>query len=331
MDIQINCAVDSAEAARIAIDGGAAWITLTPPALPRQAAPAAVAEWFDALQEPLTLARRRRVRAAVALPVRVEPQLLARYEILVSALGHASVDALMLCDLGLLQFARDNAPGLELHLAPQASLANAASLAFYARRFGVKRACLANTLDVPAAARIARSGHAEVEVFGYGAAGAMLEGLCSLSAFFSGASATRQGACSPAAVVSVDRSRRLRSTRINGILVDSAPAGASVSHPAICTGRYRLGSRSSHLFGGRNGASTLEALPELMRAGVRCVRIAPSGNSSAAAERVVRAWREAIALCRRDPRSFEVRPEWRQALAATQTALPCTVSSTAYC
>lgn len=330
MHIDINCAVDSHEAARIAIESGAAWITLTPPALPGDSPHVALAEWLDAMNDALTHARRRGVRAAVSLPLRARPGDIARHQLFVRALSRTHVDAIVLADMGLLRFAREHAPRLQLHLAPQASIANAASLGFFARRFGVTRACLANTLDIATAARIARSGHAEVEVFGYGAAGAMLEGLCSLSAFFCGASATRDGACSPDAVVTVDQSRRFRSTRLNGVLIDSAPVGVSASHPAPCTGRYRLGSRSSHVFGGHAGSRIMEALPELMLAGVRFVRIAPSGASPRAAAAIVAAWREAIASCRHDPQRFELQPRWRQALAASQTELPCTVSVTAH-
>lgn len=330
MHIQINCAVDSGEAARTAIEAGADWITLTPPALPRHAPHVALAEWFDGMCDALAYARKRRVRAACALPMRVAPERLERHEIFVTALSKVGLDALVACDLGLLEHARRSAPGLELHLAPQAALANAESLAFYAKRFGIRRACLANTLDLDAAIRIARSGHAEVEVFGYGAAGAMLEGLCSLSAFFAGHSATREGACAPSGAASVECSSRFRSTRLNGLLVDSAPLEVTLSHPSVCTGRYRIAGRSTHLFGGRNGSATLKRLPDLMLAGVRCVRLAPCGLSHEATGRMVAMWREAIAHCRHDPSAFEVRPEWRLALAGSQTALPCTVSVTAH-
>lgn len=330
MQFEINCSVGSAEAARAAVEGGAAWITLTPPALPKASPHIALVEWFDTMNDAITLARRRRVRAAVSLPLRARPHDVASHQLFVRALARAHVDAIVLADLGLLRFASEQAPLLRLHLAPQASIASAAALDFFSRAFGVKRACLAGTLDVSTAARIARSGHAEVEVFGYGAAGAMIEGLCSLSAFFCGASATRDGACSPAAAITVDTTRRLRSSRLGGVLVDCAPIGTGASHPTICTGRYRVGTRSSHLFGGRNGARTMENLPELMLAGVRSVRLAPTGTTPQAAAAIIAAWREAIAACRHDPGRFEMRPHWRQALAASQTALPCTVSATAH-
>lgn len=330
MQIEINCVVDSAETARIAVEGGVAWITLTPPALPRESSHMILAQWFDGMNDALTHARRRRVRTAVALPLRPRPEAVARCEMFVRALARTNIDAIVVADIGLMRYAHAHAPGLHVHLGPQASIANASSLAFHVRHFGVKRACLAGTLDVATAAAIARSGHAEVEVFGYGAAGAMLEGLCSLSAFFCGASATRDGACSPSSAVTVERSPHFRSTRLNGVLVDSSPIGVGISHPAPCTGRYRVGARSSHFFGGRGGSRTMEALPRLMLAGVRYVRIAPHGGSPLAAAAVIAAWREAAASCRHDPDRFQLRPEWRRALSGSQTDLPCTVSATAH-
>lgn len=319
-------------AARAAIEGGAHWITLTPPPLPRQCAPAALTAWLGSMQGTFGLARERGVRLAIALALRVSGADMARHEVYARALHGAGADALVLADLGLMRFMRRHFPMVSLHAAPQASVANVAALELLRRHFGVMRACLPGSTSLEAAVRLARHGPMAIEVLGHGSSGGMIEGLCSLSAFFSGTSATRSAACSPANVVRVERSRRLRSTRHHGILVDASPLENCSAHPTLCNGRYRAGNGSSYPFGARDRWAALDGLGLLVDAGVRFVRIAPSGvDDPRKARRIVETWREAIELCISDPARYAVRPEWRAALSdSPSSALPCTVSVTAH-
>ena len=52
------------------------------------------------------------------------------------------VDAIILADIGLLDYAATTYPNLRLHLSVQASASNAAAINFYAREFGVERVVL---------------------------------------------------------------------------------------------------------------------------------------------------------------------------------------------
>lgn len=329
--MQINCAVDTPAAARAAIEGGAHWITLTPPPLPMQSAPAALTLWLASMRDTVALARKRGVRSAIALALRVSGADMARHEVYARALDMAGVDALVLADLGLMRFMRRHFPMVSLHAAPQASIANAATLELLRRHFGVMRACLPGSTSLEAAIRLARGGLMDIEVLGHGSSGGMIEGLCSLSAFFSGTSATRSAACSPAGVVRVEFTRRLRSTSHRGVLVDVAPLENCPAHPTLCNGRFRANNRSSYPFGARDRWAALEGLGRLVAGGVRFVRIAPSGLDPRKARRVVETWREAIDLGVSDPARYVVRPEWRAALSAsTSSAMPCTVSVAAH-
>ena len=328
--MQINCSVDTPVAARAAIEGGANWITLTPPPLPRQYAASGLEAWLKSMQVTLALAREKGVRSSIALALRLSGADMARHEVYARALAMAGVDALVLADLGLMRFMHRHFPEVSLHAAPQASIANVAAMDLLGRHFGVTRACLPGTTALDAVIRMARAAPMEIEVLAQGSSGGMIEGLCSLSAFFSGTSATRTAACSPAAVVSMDRTRRLRSTSLKAILVDVSPLDNRPAHPSICNGRYRYDNRSSYPFGTGDRWAVLEALGRLVEGGVRFIRIAPSGVDGRTTRRIVATWRAAIQRCESDPAGYRVRPEWRAALNDSRCSLPCTVSVTAH-
>ena len=330
--MQINCAVDSPEAARAAIDGGADWITLTPPPLPpqRRRAGAALLAWIKSMRGTFELAHERGLGASIALAQRVGGSDMARHEVYARLLSMSGADALALADLGLMRFMRTHFPQVTLHAAPQASIGNAAALGLLREHFGVTRACLPGTTPLAAAMRMARGAAMDIEILAHGSSGGMLEGLCSLSAFFSGTSATRSGACPTADTVRFDSRRRLRSASLNDVLVDVGPASSGGAHPTICNGRYLVERRSSYPFGGRDRWAVLEALAELGAAGVRFLRIAPSGADAGAARRIVQTWRAALARCAQDPAGYRVRPEWRATLGESRINLPCTVSVTAH-
>jgi putative protease len=56
--------------------------------------------------------------------------------------------------------------------------------------------------------------------------------------------------------------------------------------------------------------NTLELLPELMKIGVRAIKIEGRQRSPAYVKQVTQVWRQAIDSCRRDPAHFSVLPAW---------------------
>ncbi len=110
-------------------------------------------------------------------------------------------DAVILADLGLLDYAAEHRKGLRLHLSVQAAAANADAIAVYAQDFGVKRVVLPRVLTVQEIAAINREIEVETEVFVFGGLCVMAEGRCSLSSYATGKSPNMNGACSPASHV----------------------------------------------------------------------------------------------------------------------------------
>ena len=112
------------------------------------------------------------------------------------ALWHRAIDdaaalganAVILADIGLLDYASGHHPGLRLHLSVQAAASNTLSLAFYRERFGIRRAVLPRVLTVKEIGALVERMGVEAEVFAFGSLGTMTEGRCILSSYLTGRS-----------------------------------------------------------------------------------------------------------------------------------------------
>ena len=115
--------------------------------------------------------------------------------------AEARADAIILADIGVLDYATRHQPSMRRHLSVQASAANALSIAFYRDHFDVKRVVLPRVLSVEDVAALIKETGMETEVFAFGSVGPMSEGRCFLSSYMTGLSPTSEGVCAPASHV----------------------------------------------------------------------------------------------------------------------------------
>jgi len=80
----------------------------------------------------------------------------------------AGADALILADIGLLDYAARKYPNLRRHLSVQASASNAEAIRFYHQAFGIKRVVLPRVLTVAEIAALNRQIPVQTEVFAFG-------------------------------------------------------------------------------------------------------------------------------------------------------------------
>ena len=101
--------------------------------------------------------------------------------------NEAKVDAVIVADIGIMQFVRINAPLLDIHLSTQANIINSYSANFFAE-LGVKRLILARELSLKEIANIRKnlSPKVEIEVFVHGAMCMAYSGRCLLSNYLTG-------------------------------------------------------------------------------------------------------------------------------------------------
>lgn len=227
------------------------------------------------------------------------------------------VDALIVADLSLLDYAHQHYPELELHLSVQASATNAEALQFYKTQFNIKRAVLPRVLSTKQIKDLAASQIVDLEVFAFGSLCIMAEGRCHLSSWVTGQSPNTGGSCSPAKFVRWQEFANERYTRLNNVLIDKSSLEQNMGYPVVCKGRYLTSEQSSpsYLLESPTSLSTLSILPKLHQMGIVSLKIEGRQRSPAYVEQVTRTWRQAIDTLLKDPQAYQVENKWEQQLA----------------
>lgn len=311
--MELLCPAGSLPALKAAVDNGADWVYLglrddtnarNFPGLN-----------FDdaALAAGLAYAHARRRRVLMAVNTYPQAGNWARWTAAVDRAARLGADAIIVADAGLIAYARDAHPRLELHLSVQGSATSHEAINFFHERFGVKRAVLPRVLSLAQVEQVARRTPAEIEVFGFGSLCVMVEGRCMLSAYACGEAPNMSGACSPAHAVRWQETPAGLESRLNGVLIDRYAPGERAAYPTVCKGRYAAAGEAYYAFEEPASLNTLELLPEFARIGVRAVKIEGRQRSPAYVAQVTRVWREAIDALQAG--TFAPRPAWAAALA----------------
>ena len=225
------------------------------------------------------------------------------------------VDAVIVADPGLMQYAARQHPGLRLHLSVQGSATNYEAINLYREQFNVQRAVLPRVLSLDQVRQLVDRTEVEIEVFGFGSLCVMVEGRCSLSSYVTGESPNTHGVCSPAKAVRWQETPQGLEARLGGVLIDRYAAGENAGYPTLCKGRFDVaGERSYYAIEEPTSLNTLELLPQLVRMGVRAVKIEGRQRSPAYVAQVTRIWREAIDQCLAQGHRYAVKTAWMAGL-----------------
>jgi putative protease len=226
-----------------------------------------------------------------------------------------SVDAVIMADPGLMQYATKTHPDLRLHLSVQGSATNYEAINFYKEQFGVVRAVLPRVLSLVQVQQLIDKCTVEVEVFGFGSLCVMVEGRCSLSSYVTGESPNTHGVCSPAKAVRWQETPRGLESRLNGVLIDRYAHGENAGYPTLCKGRFDVAQEQSYYaIEEPTSLNTLELLPQLFKMGVRAIKIEGRQRSPAYVAQVTRVWREAIDSCHASLHRYAPKRAWMNSL-----------------
>ena len=248
----------------------------------------------DELRDGVAYARARGCKVLVAINTFPRAGNQAPWHRAVDQAAAAGADAVILADLGVLDYATRHHPALRRHLSVQASAANAPSIAFYRDHFDVKRVVLPRVLSVREVAALVEETGIETEVFAFGSVGPMSEGRCFLSSYLTGLSPTSEGACAPASHVAyIDRDGEVLS-RLGSTTLNTFARGEPAAYPTPCKGRYVTLGRASYLFEEPVGLNAIAILPELKAAGVTALKIEGRQRSRAYVAQIVGAFRQAL-------------------------------------
>jgi O2-independent ubiquinone biosynthesis protein UbiU len=312
--LELVCPAGGLPALRAAVDNGADWVYVG--LRDDTNARNFTGLNFDAetLRAGLDHAHRRGCSVVVAVNTYPQASNWPRWTAAIDRAAALGADAVIVADMGLMRYARDRYPDLELHLSVQASATSYESINFFGERFGVKRAVLPRVLSVAQVEHVARNTGVEIEVFGFGGLCVMVEGRCALSAYVCGDSPNTAGACSPAHAVRWRETPAGLESRLNGVLIDRYAAAQRAAYPTVCKGRYAADEEPYYAIEEPASLNAMALLPKFAEIGVRAIKLEGRQRSPAYVAQVTRVWREAIDALHRDSTAFAVRPGWAATL-----------------
>ena len=287
---------------------------------------------FDdkSLREGIRYAHAHNVRVLMALNTYPQPATWQKWRRAVDLAVDHGVDAIIVADMGLMQYAATTHPQLRLHLSVQGSATNYEAINFVHERFGVVRAVLPRVLSIQQIAQVIAHTPVEIEAFGFGSLSIMVEGRCALSSYATGESPNTHGGCSPAKAVRWEKPAGLQGTLdsfLGGVLIDRFAAGERPGYPTLCRGRFKVNDDVYYAFEEPTSLNTLELLPTLQKMGVKAIKIEGRQRSPSYVALVTRVWRNAIDACTANAERYEVRPDWQAALARVAEGNQCTLGA----
>lgn len=269
----------------------------------------------QALREGLDYAHTRGTAVLLALNTYPQAENSRNWYRALDMAAELGVDAVIAADPGLMDYAARHYPGLALHLSVQGSATTHEAINFFHEQFGIRRAVLPRVLALSQIEQVVRNTPVEIEVFGFGGLCVMVEGRCSLSAYVTGESPNTHGACSPAWAVRWLPTPRGLEARLNGVLLDRFSDSEAAGYPTLCKGRFVVDDATYYAIEEPTSLNAMPLLPELLRMGVRAIKLEGRQRAPAYVARVTQVWREAIDACLAAPEAFNIKSAWMEVLA----------------
>ena len=265
---------------------------------------------FENAKEGVRYAHTKGKKVLLALNTYPQADGWQRWTTAIDNAAELGMDAVILADPGLMQYAAKTHPDLRLHLSVQGSATNYEAINFYHEMFGIQRAVVPRVLALPQVEQLMANTPVEIELFGFGGLCVMVEGRCALSSYATGDSPNTRGVCSPPKAVRWQETPKGLESRLNGILIDRYGADENAGYPTLCKGRFDVEGETYYAIEEPTSLNTLELLPELMRMGIAAIKIEGRQRSPAYVAQVTKVWRQAIDHCLRDAEAFAVKPAW---------------------
>jgi len=246
------------------------------------------------LRKGIALAHSRGAKVSVAINTFPRASAVDLWHRAVDDAVSAGADALILADMGLMDYTARRHPNQRVHVSVQAAAANPDAIAFYVETFGVRRVVLPRVLSVSEIAEIAREVTCETEVFVFGGLCVMAEGRCSLSSYATGKSPNMQGVCSPPSHVVYEETAQGTNSRLGGFTINKFGPSEPKGYPTLCKGRFTTEQGTGYIFEDPVSLDATTLLKGLRDAGVTALKIEGRQRGRAYIESVVRHFRSAL-------------------------------------
>ncbi len=276
-------------------------------------------------REGIEYAHQHGVKVFVAINTYAQASGWERWQHSVDLAASLGADALILADIGVMDYAMNRWPDLRLHLSVQASATNPEAIRFYHDNFGIQRVVVPRVLSLKQVKQLSEQSPVPLEVFGFGSLCVMVEGRCLLSSYVTGQSPNTFGACSPASAVRWTDTPGGLESRLNNILIDRYQEGEPAGYPTLCKGRFIVGTNTYYAIEEPTSLNTLALLPELKTIGIAAIKIEGRQRSPAYVKQVTKVWRSALDSCQNNPDHYQPQTHWLESLQTvsegTQTTL----------
>lgn len=266
------------------------------------------------LEQSLSYAREHKVKVFIAINTYPQPERWQLWRDSIDMAHELGVNAVIVADIGLMDYAAQKYPQLPLHLSVQGSATNYESLRFYQQNFNIRRAVIPRVLSLSQVQNLVKHSPVDLEVFAFGSLCIMSEGRCHLSSYVTGESPNMCGVCSPAKAVSWQQRGDEMETRLNNVLIDRFAEGENAGYPTLCKGRFEVNGQVGHALEEPTSLNTMAMIPQLAASGIKALKIEGRQRSPAYVAQVVSVWRQALDAYYRDPDTFRVEPGWTQSL-----------------
>jgi len=277
------------------------------------------------MEKSMDYARTNQVKVFIAINTYPQPGGWNKWQQAIDQAAAVGADAVIVADMGVMEYAIQHYPDLPIHLSVQGSATNHESLNFYKRHFNIQRAVIPRVLSLNQIRNLAGKSPVDLEVFGFGSLCIMAEGRCHLSSYITGESPNMCGVCSPAKAVTWQREDGALTTRLNHVLIDRYGENENAAYPTLCKGRFLVNGKISHALEEPTSLNTIALVPELHEIGIKAIKIEGRQRSPAYVAQVVNVWRQALDSFAAAPEHYHPHTDWQQALSkvseGTQTTL----------
>ncbi|MCP4746037.1 MAG: U32 family peptidase [Desulfobacteraceae bacterium] len=216
------------------------------------------------------------------------------------ALQRIEPDGIIIADPGVLTLSKTYLPDIPIHLSTQANTSNTTAASFWKSQ-GIRRINAARELSLSQIAHMAQLSGLQVEAFVHGAMCISYSGRCLLSNYMAGRSSNQGMCCHPC--------------RYNYALVEELRPGQYFPIMEDEKGAYILNSRDLCM---------LAHLPDMIRTGVRALKIEGRMKGINYAATTVKIYREAIDRYYDNPSAYELEPYWQSELDKITSRGYCT-------
>jgi putative protease len=265
-------------------------------------------------REGILYAHQRQRKVLMAINTYAQGSDTSRWQRAVDEGADLGVDAIILADLGLMDYAAKRHPNLRLHMSVQSSATNYEAINLARDLFGIQRAVLPRVLTLDQVRHVIEHTEVEIEVFGFGSLCVMVEGRCLLSSYATGESPNTHGVCSPAKFVRWDNTPQAMQARLNGVLIDRYAPGEPAGYPTLCKGRFEVQDETYYALEEPTSLNVIAMLPQIIDIGVAAIKVEGRQRSPAYVAQVTQTLREALDAAASAGARFNVKPQWQQTL-----------------